>query len=207
MSGVMPLAEGQGTGNEQVLIIKIGEGSAANGTYTVSLGDNDGEIQPEFSAANVVTPADGLGDQIEASSGADSCTVKCSVVNPEDNATYIVRTYLGIEKNGMDYLLDEQVLSKSEYDEFSIESSVKGTAAPTGQYYLTICLMKEVTYTDDGESGQVGYIAIERKGSSLQLDYTNTNAPATAPITVELQARRQRDYDCQLERGQRCGRL
>ena len=188
MSGVMPLAEGQGTGNEQVLIIKIGEGSVANGTYTVSLGDNDDEIQPEFSTANVVTPADGLGSQIEASSGADSCTVKCSVVNPEDNATYIVRTYLGTEFNGMDYLLDEQVLSKSEYDEFSIKSSVKGTAAPTGQYYLTICLMKEVTYTDGDESGQVGYIAIDSKGSSLQLDYTNTNAPATAPTTVELQA-------------------
>ena len=178
-SDVVPLADG--TGSELVLIIKVGTGSTANGTYTVSLGENDSAIDPVYSQPNVVSPADRLSDVTFGNNGS----VSGSVEYPDAGTKYVVRTYLGTEKGGTDYLVDERDVENNSFN-FTVSSS--GTAAPTGSYYLTTYLMKEVSYTDDSGEKQTGYIAIGYDGSDTQLfSYTNENTPAV-PTDVTLKA-------------------
>ncbi len=179
MSGVMPLKGG--TGNEHVLIIKLGEGSAYNGTYTVNLGEGTDEIQPAYSTANVVAPADRLGDVTFSGN-----SVSGSVEYPEDDAKYVVRTYLSTTQDGADYLVVEREVTSNS---FNVSVPAEGTAAPTGNYYVTTYLLKEINYTPEGASNpEKAYIAIGRDSSDTALcNYTNTSAPA-APTTVELKA-------------------
>ncbi len=182
LSDPVPLAEGQGTtGSERVLVIKLGQGSSYNGTYTVSFGEDD-SLQPAYSTANVVSPADGLGAVTFSSN-----TVSGSVVYPEDDAEYLVRTYLSTQKDGEEYggeyLVEEQTVSASD-PAFTVTIPDNGDLAPTGSYYATTYLLKEVTY---GE-GKTAYIAIGSASSEDTYAYTNTNAPADAPQNVTLDA-------------------
>ena len=183
ISDVLPLADG--TGSELVLIIKVGQGTGANGAYTVNLGSSDSQIQPVFSMPNVISPADRLGS-VSFSSGSVSGRVEY----PEADTTYVVRTYLGVEKGGADYLLDESVVTNADHS-FNVSFSASGTAAPTGSYYLTTYLMKEVTYTPEGSiDPETAYIAIGSDSSdSAIVAYNNntTNTPA-APTNVTLAA-------------------
>ena len=180
ISDVLPLADG--TGSELVLIIKVGTGTSANGAYTVNLGSSDSQIQPVVSMSNVVSPADRLGS-VSFSSGS----VQGSVEYPEASTTYIVRTYLGVEEGGTDYLVDERDVANADYI-FSVNFLTSGTAAPTGSYYLTTYLMKEVTYFDNDNQQQTAYIAIGSDSSdSAIVAYNNTNTPA-APTNVTLAA-------------------
>ena len=182
ISDIVPLADGSGS-SEHVLIIKLGEGSSYNGTYTVSLGDNDSAINPVYSQANVVAPADRLGDVTFSGN-----SVSGSIEYPETDANYIVRTYLSTTQDGGEYLVSEATASASS-PSFSITIPTNGTAAPTGNYYVTTYLLKEISYTPEGASNpEKAYIAIGRDSSDTALcTYTNTSAPA-APATVELEA-------------------
>ena len=185
MSGVMPLKDKDGTGNEHVLIIKLGEGSSYNGTYTVSLGDNDSAINPVYSKANVVAPADGLG----AMGVSDGGNIEVDVEYLEAEANYILRTYLGTEASSADYLVDERAVEELSNGTMRFEIPTSGTAAPSGNYYVTTYLLKEISYTPDGANEpETAYIAIDyASNSSTQVTYTNSEAPA-APATVELKA-------------------
>ncbi len=186
LSDPVPLAEGQGTGSERVLVIKLGQGPSYNGTYTVSFGE-DNSLQPAYSTANVVSPADGLGGM----GVSDSGSIEVDVEYPEAGADYILRTYLGTNPDGTDYLVDEREVENLDEDNtVRFDIPLSGTAAPSGSYYVTSYLLKEVTYTDADDVDQKAYIAIDSKGSSQQLTYTytNTNAPADAPQNVTLAA-------------------
>ena len=182
ISDIVPLADGSGS-SERVLIIKVGEGTGADGTYTVSFGGDEGTIEPEYSAANVVAPADRLGDVTFSGNSVSS-----SVEYPEDDAKYVVRTYLSTTQDGGEYLVSEATASASS-PSFSITIPTNGTAAPTGNYYVTTYLLKEISYTPEGASNpEKAYIAIGSDSSETALcNYTNTSAPA-APTTVELKA-------------------
>lgn len=128
-----------------------------------------------------VSPMDQLGSVSFESSGS----VQGSVEHPETGAKYIVRTYLSTERGGADYLVDERDV---ENGSFNLTISDRGTAAPSGSYYLTTYLMKEVTYTDDEGEKQTAYIAIGSDSSnSAMFAYTNTNTP-DAPADVTLAA-------------------
>lgn len=185
MSGVMPLADG--SGNEQVLIIKLGEGSSYNGTYTVSLGNGTDEIQPAYSTANVVAPADGLG----AMGVNDSGNIEVEVEYPEEGTNYILRTYLGTGPLGTDYMVDERAVENLDADgEMSFNIPTRGTAAPTGDYYVTSYLLKEISYIPEGAAEpETAYVAIDYAGvSDTRVGYTNTMSPAGAPQEVTLEA-------------------
>lgn len=176
---------------ERVVIIFVGTGDGANGTYTVTL--PAGITAPNSTDTATASPLDKLSSSIEASTSSGvSGTIKSSVVNPEAGAKYIVRTYLGEEYGGADYLLDETVvtdddLSTDELD-FTIEVSLSGTAAPSGTYHSTIFLMREETITGDDGTEQKVLVAIDSNSTGTNFTYENTNAPSDAPDDVTLTA-------------------
>ena len=95
-------------------------------------------------------------------SSSDGGRISVEVEYPEEDAKYILRTYLGTDEDGTDYLVDEREVGQLDEDgEFSFTIPISGTAAPTGDYYITSCLLKEVSYTDNNGKQQKGYIAID----------------------------------------------
>ena len=133
--------------------------------------------------AIAVEPMDRLGD---VNFGSNS--VEGEIEYPEADATYILRTYLATESGGTDYLVDESRVTSAD-PSFQVQIPAIGAAAPTGSYYATTYLLKEVTYMPEGsEEPETAYIAIgSSSSSSKDFSYTNTSAP-DAPQTVTLTA-------------------
>lgn len=193
MTAVSRVGTNQATGEkERVVMIYVGDGEAANGSYTVTLPDGVTAVNGSYDA--VVSPLDKLGSSIEASTTpSEKGTITSSVVNPEQDATYVVRTYLGEEYGGADYLLDERVVSDADLSDgelnFTIDVALSGTSAPSGTYYPTIFLMREETMSGDDGTEQKVLVAIDSKSSgSTQFTYANSNAPSSAPNIVNLTA-------------------
>ena len=104
----------------------------------------------------------------------------------EMNTEYTLRTYLAEKEGGADYLIDEQIVTDSNF--ISVTVSPSGTRAPTGEYYVTSFLMteKSVEVTENGASKTVNALAaIDSWQSDTTVDYTNSNQPA-APANVTL---------------------
>ena len=84
--------------------------------------------------------------------------------------------------------MDEKTFTSLDGDEkFTVTVPLEGTAAPSGDYYVTTFLMREVNYTDAEGTSQTAYMAIGSAGSETTVSYTNSNAPS-APRTVTLTA-------------------
>ena len=167
---------------ERVVMVYVGEGDAANGTYTVNLPDGVAQVNGSYDAT--VSPLDKLSSSISASISSQNGTgtITSGVVNPEQDATYIVRTYLGEEIGGADYLLDERTVTDADLSDgelgFTIDVTLNGAAAPSGTYYPTIFLMRQETVTGEDGTEQKVLVAIDSKGvSGTTFTYTNSNAP------------------------------
>ena len=107
----------------------------------------------------------------------------------EEGTKYVLRTYLGTEPGGADYLIDEREVNGSESIEVRIPES--GTLAPTGSYYVTSFLMTEKSTTFTEASGKTktvtGLVGIDSQQFTELVSYRNTNQPdAPASVSLEL---------------------
>lgn len=206
MSGVVPRSDG--TGNDHVVLISLGKGISYNGEYTITTEDNNKQNQFSINSVYEVTQDTQLEPLTGSSShdftaGAKAINVELdtlgtvtfngnsvsgSVENPKNGVTYVVRTYLANEQGGTDYLVDEQILSNNN---FSVNVPTSGTAAPSGNYYITTCLMRQQSgdFDNDGniEDDEIALLGIGSESSTSTISYTNDIAPAT-PSNVTLTA-------------------
>ena len=166
--------------SKRVVMIYVGKGNDANDSYIVTLPDGVAHTEVETSTTTV-DPLDRLKATIS------DRTVTASVEYPEDGATYILRTYLSTTEDGAEYLVDEREMTS---DGVTVTVPQNGTAAPSGNYYITTYLMREETYIPNGESAQskTVMVAIDSAASNGTVAYTNSNAPSSAPNIVNLTA-------------------
>ncbi len=109
------------------------------------------------------------------------------IKHAEAGTKYVLRTYLGTEPGGADYLIDEREVENPAA--ISVNIPPTGALAPTGSYYVTSFLMTEKSTTFTDESGKTktvtGLVGIDSKQFSDKVTYTNTNEPL-APQNVTL---------------------
>lgn len=182
ISGVAPRTDG--SGEDRVVIIHLGQGTSHNGSYTITTAStastsristfSNTELLFQADARAINAQADALGHV--AFTGND---VSGSVDNPEQGVTYVLRTYLSQEKGGTDYLVDEQVLTDSANFHLTVPSS--GTAAPSGNYYVSTFLMRQEAGDFDGdgteEADEIALLGIGNSSSEHTVAYTNTMQP------------------------------
>ena len=158
----------------RVVLLRLKSG----GTYEVNT--DSLTLVREKSKGVTVTPFEKL--DLSLHSGEVTGQVECAEMNTE----YTLRTYLAEKEGGADYLIDEQIVTDSNF--ISVTVSPSGTRAPTGEYYVTSFLMteKSVEVTENGASKTVNALAaIDSWQSDTTVDYTNSNQPA-APANVTL---------------------
>lgn len=156
----------------RVALLRLKDG----GTYVV----NTGDLKPRKNQTATVTPFEKL--DLSLSGNQVSGEVKYA----EKGTKYVLRTYFAEKEGGADYLIDEQIVTDSNF--ISVTVSPSGTRAPTGEYYVTSFLMteKSVEVTENGASKTVNALAaIDSWQSDTTVDYTNSNQPA-APANVTL---------------------
>ena len=159
----------------RMAILRLKEG----GSYSVSTNELNFSDEKGFT----VEPFESL-DMTQSGS-----TLSGAVKHPVAGTKYVLRTYLGTEPGGADYLIDEREVNGSESIEVRIPDS--GTLAPTGDYYVTSFLMteKSTTFTDgNGETKTVtGLVAIDNQQLPEQVSYTYINPyQPEAPASVSL---------------------
>ena len=159
----------------RMVILRLKEG----GSYSVSTNELSFSDEQGFT----VEPFESL-DMTQSGS-----TLSGAVKHPVAGTKYVLRTYLGTEPGGADYLIDEREVNGSESIEVRIPDS--GTLAPTGDYYVTSFLMteKSTTFTDgNGETKTVtGLVAIDNQQLPEQVSYTYINPyQPEAPASVSL---------------------
>lgn len=150
----------------------------SGGTYEVNT--DSLTLVREKSKGVTVTPFEKL--DLSLHSGEVTGQVEYAEMNTE----YTLRTYLAEKEGGADYLIDEQIVTDSNF--ISVTVSPSGTRAPTGEYYVTSFLMteKSVEVTENGASKTVNALAaIDSWQFDTTVDYTNSNQPA-APANVTL---------------------
>lgn len=150
----------------------------SGGTYEVNT--DSLTLVREKSKGVTVTPFEKL--DLSLHSGEVTGQVEYAEMNTE----YTLRTYLAEKEGGADYLIDEQIVTDSNF--ISVTVSPSGTRAPTGEYYVTSFLMteKSVEVTENGASKTVNALAaIDSWQFDTTVDYTNSNQPA-APTNVTL---------------------
>lgn len=158
----------------RVVLLRLRSG----GTYEVNT--DSLTLVREKSKGVTVTPFEKL--DLSLNSGVVSGEVKYA----EEDTKYVLRTYFAEKEGGADYLIDEQIVTDSNF--ISVTVSPSGTRAPTGSYYVTSFLMteKSVEVTENGASKTVNALAaIDSWQSDTTVDYTNSNQPA-APANVTL---------------------
>ncbi len=158
----------------RVVLLRLKSG----GTYEVNT--DSLTLVREKSKGVTVTPFEKL--DLSLHSGEVAGQVEYAEMNTE----YTLRTYLAEKEGGADYLIDEQIVTDSNF--ISVTVSPSGTRAPTGEYYVTSFLMteKSVEVTENGASKTVNALAaIDSWQSDTTVDYTNSNQPA-APANVTL---------------------
>jgi len=107
----------------------------------------------------------------------------------DSEADYVLRTYLGTEEGGTDYLLcQSDVPSDGSIDE---ALSLSGSVAPTGSYYVTTVLLEEISGDFDGdgviESAESAYVTTDTFAFDTTVAYTNSEQP-NPPTDVTLAA-------------------
>ena len=158
----------------RVVLLRLKSG----GTYEVNT--DSLTLVREKSKGVTVTPFEKL--DLSLHSGEVTGQVEYAEMNTE----YTLRTYLAEKEGGADYLIDEQIVTDSNF--ISVTVSPSGTRAPTGEYYVTSFLMteKSVEVTENGASKTVNALAaIDSWQFDTTVDYTNSNQPA-APANVTL---------------------
>ena len=159
----------------RMAILRLKEG----GSYSVSTNELSFSDEEGFA----VEPFESL-DMTQNGS-----TLSGAVKHPAAGTKYVLRTYLGTEPGGADYLIEEQTVENPTNISVTIPQS--GTLAPTGDYYVTSFLMteKSTTFTDgNGETKTVtGLVAIDNQQLPEQVSYTYINPyQPEAPASVSL---------------------
>ena len=142
------------------------------GTYEV----NTGSLEPKKHQETAVTPFEELDLTLN---GSLSGQIKYA----ETGTKYVLRTYLGTEEGGADYLIEEQAVTDSA--SISVNIPAEGTLAPTGSYYVTSFLMTEKTFDMEDGTTKTAMVGIDSQPFAEQVSYTNTNQPE-APTGVSL---------------------
>ena len=167
---------------EQHRVVLLRLPTGAKGTYHISTSAN-GENALPFTCEQASTAP---FEKLDLTQSGNTLTGK--VKYPAENTSYVLRTYLGTEAGGADYLVDERDVTAPYNISFDIPT--KGTLAPTGEYYVTSFLMteKSTTFTDEnGETKTVtGLVAIDNQQFDTKVSYQNTNQPK-APSSVSLE--------------------
>ena len=158
----------------RVVILRLKEG----GTYQV----NTGSLTPVEGKSKgfAVAPFEKLELTLNGN-------LSGQIKHAEAGTKYVLRTYLGTEPGGADYLIDEQEVENPTAVSVTIPQS--GTLAPTGSYYVTSFLMTEKSTTFTDESGKTktvtGLVGIDSQQFDTKVSYQNTNQPE-APANVSL---------------------
>ena len=159
----------------RVVMLRLKEG----GTYQVNTGSL--ALVKEKSEGFAVAPFEKLELTLNGN-------LSGQIKHAEAGTKYVLRTYLGTEPGGADYLIEEQTVENPANISVTIPQS--GTLAPTGSYYVTSFLMteKSTTFTDEnGETKTVtGLVAIDNQQFTDLVSYTNTTQP-NAPENVKLE--------------------
>ena len=111
-------------------------------------------------------------------------TLSGAVKHPVAGTKYVLRTYLGTEPGGADYLIDEREVI-APYNNILFDVPTEGTLAPTGSYYVTSFLMTEKTFNMEDGTMKTALVGIDSKQFTEQVFYTNANQPE-APTNVSL---------------------
>ena len=159
----------------RMVILRLKEG----GSYSVSTNELSFSDEKGFT----VEPFESL-DMTQS-----GYTLSGAVKHPVAGTKYVLRTYLGTEPGGADYLIEEQTVENPANISVTIPPS--GALAPTGDYYVTSFLMteKSTTFTDgNGETKTVtGLVAIDNQQLPEQVSYTYINPyQPEAPASVSL---------------------
>ena len=159
----------------RMVILRLKKG----GSYSVSTNELSFSDERGFT----VEPFESL-DMTQSGS-----TLSGAVKHPVAGTKYVLRTYLGTEPGGADYLIEEQAVENPA--NISVNIPPTGVLAPTGNYYVTSFLMteKSTTFTDgNGETKTVtGLVAIDNQQLPEQVSYTYINPyQPEAPASVSL---------------------
>ena len=153
----------------RMAILRLKEG----GSYSVS--------------TNVLSFSDEQGFTVEPFESLDMTqngyTLSGAVKHPVAGTKYVLRTYLGTEPGGADYLIEEQMVADPANISVNILST--GALAPTGNYYVTSFLMTEKTFNMEDGTTKTALVGIDSKQFTEQIIYTNANQPE-APTNVSL---------------------
>ena len=112
-----------------------------------------------------------------------------TVQDMDGSTSYILRTYLGTEKGGTDYLNSQSEVTDN--GEINENISLSGGAVPTGSYYVTVVLLEQIKEDFDGdgktEDDEVAFVKTDAYefNDSHKVNYTNNLKP-NAPEEVEL---------------------
>lgn len=167
---IADMKKSQDDGKEyRLAVLRLKEG----GTYTV----NSGALEFTDKKSFAVEPFEKL--ELTQNGYALSGQVKY----PVENATYVLRTYLGSAKGDTSYLVSEDTV----IDPNSISLSLpdRGALVPTGEYYVTSFLMTEKTFTLADGSTETALMPVGNQCFDTPISYTNTNQP-DAPASVDL---------------------
>ena len=158
----------------RVVMLRLKEG----GTYQVNTGSL--ALVKEKSEGFAVAPFEKLELTLNGN-------LSGQIKHAEAGTKYVLRTYLGTEPGGADYLIEEQTVENPA--NISVTISQSGTLAPTGSYYVTSFLMTEKSTTFTDESGKTktvtGLVGIDSQQFDTKVSYQNTNQPE-APANVSL---------------------
>ena len=153
----------------RMVILRLKEG----GSYSVSTNELSFSDEKGFA----VEPFESL-DMTQS-----GYTLSGAVKHPVAGTKYVLRTYLGTEPGGADYLIEEQAVENPANISVTIPPS--GTLAPTGSYYVTSFLMTEKSFNMEDGTTKTALVGIDSKQFTEQVFYTNANQPE-APTNVSL---------------------
>ena len=153
----------------RMVILRLKKG----GSYSVSTNELSFSDERGFT----VEPFESL-DMTQSGS-----TLSGAVKHPVAGTKYVLRTYLGTEPGGADYLIEEQAVENPA--NISVNIPPTGVLAPTGKYYVTSFLMTEKTFNMEDGTTKTALVGIDSKQFTEQVFYTNANQPE-APASVSL---------------------
>lgn len=165
--------------NPYDVAIKLNE----DGTYIISSEDIEFDISCIY-----VRPYASFENIAFVQSDKDYGSLTGKVKDLDVDTEYIIRTYLGDEKGGTDYILSQIDVTTDNIVE-TLELS--GNVAPTGEYYLTITLLEKVIDDIDGD-GKISedefvYLPLDTYEYEDPVYYTNTEQPGE-PVDVSIES-------------------
>ena len=162
---------------EQHRVVLLRLPTGANGTYHISTSASGENALPFTCEQASTAPFEKLDLTLN---GNLSGRIKYA----DEDTKYVLRTYLGTEEGGADYLIDERDVTAPYNISFDILTN--GTLAPTGEYYVTSFLMTEKTFNMEDGTTKTALVGIDSKQFDTKVSYQNNNEPS-APTNVTLE--------------------